>query len=240
MLDSRKPLPLSRIGREVDEPVIVGLMYEALKNPDLLSLAAGFTDNAVLPNEIVGRVVSELTSAGSDAGVLQYGTNQGRPRLRELCCDVIGAHPGEQRAGFGPEQVVITNGSQQALYLAVQVLFDPGDIILVEEPSYFVCLEMLKGLGVRVVGVPCSPEGAVDLDGFTALLAELDAAGERDRVKGIYLVSYFSNPSGRSMRLDEKEAIAKVLLEADYCIPVIEDAAYRDLFLRCRIRCLRC
>ncbi|MGC6607001.1 MAG: PLP-dependent aminotransferase family protein [Lentimonas sp.] len=228
--DSDQPIAFSKMGREIQPPVIVDLMAKALANPALLSLAAGFTDNAVLPRELVGRFAAELTQAGHSDEPLQYGQNQGRQRLRELSCEVIASHPGENGASFDSAHLFLTNGSQQALYLAVQALCDFGDIILVEEPSYFVCLEMLKGLGVRAVGIPCDDSGAVQPDGMAGLLAELDAAGERDRVKAIYLVSYFCNPSSRSLEAEEKRAIAKVLLDGGWQIPVIEDAAYRELF----------
>lgn len=220
----------SKLGREIQSPVIVDLMARALANPKLLSLAAGFTDNAVLPRELVGRFASELTEAGLDDEPLQYGQNQGRRRLRELTCEWIATHPGERADVFDPAQLFITNGSQQALYLAIQALCDPGDIVLVEEPSYFVCLEMLKGLGLRPVGIPCDDTGAILPDAFAELLRTLDVSGERERVKAIYLVSYFCNPSSRSLEFDEKVKIAELLLERGYQIPVIEDAAYRELY----------
>ena len=220
----------SKLGREIKRPVIVDLMARALANPELLSLAAGFTDNTVLPRDLVGRFAVELSQPGLEDEPLQYGQNQGRPLLRELTCQRIATHPGEQAGAFNPSQLFITNGSQQALYLAIQALCDPGDIVLVEEPSYFVCLEMLKGLGLRPVGIPCDDTGAILPDAFAELLRSFDVNGERDRVKAIYLVSYFCNPSSRSMELDEKVKVAEHLLELGYQIPVIEDAAYRELY----------
>jgi 2-aminoadipate transaminase len=220
----------SKLGREIQPPVIVDLMARALANPELLSLAAGFTDNAVLPRELVSRFATELTQVGLSDEPLQYGQNQGRLRLRELTCEWIATHPGERIGAFDPANLFITNGSQQALYLAVQVLCDPGDIVLVEEPSYFVCLEMLKGLGLRPIGIPCDDTGAIQPDAFAELLRTLDANGERKRVKAVYLVSYFCNPSSRSLEFDEKVKVAELLLEGGYQIPVIEDAAYRELY----------
>lgn len=230
MANSETSITFSRLGREIASPVIVDLMARALANPNLLSLAAGFTDNVVLPRELVGRFAAELTQTGLGDEPLQYGQNQGRQRLRELSCEAIAAHPGERAEAFDPAAMFITNGSQQALYLAVQAICDPGDIVLVEEPSYFVCLEMLKGLGLRPVGIPCSDDGGLLPDGLAARLQEIDAAGDRAKVKAIYLVSYFCNPSSRSLDADEKRAVAKVLLDAGYQIPVIEDAAYRELY----------
>lgn len=220
----------SRLGRNIQAPVIVDLMARALANPEVLSLAAGFTDNAVLPRELVGRFAAELTQHGFDNEPLQYGPNQGRVRLRELICETIAAHPGERSTAFDPNRLLITNGSQQALYLSIQAICDPGDIVLVEEPSYFVCLEMLKGLGLRPIGIPCDDAGAILADKFDCLLRTLDQQGERDRVKAVYLVSYFGNPSSRSLEFDEKIALAEALLANGYHIPVIEDAAYRELY----------
>ena len=228
--DSQPQITFSKIGREIQPPVIVDLMARALANPELLSLAAGFTDNAVLPRELVARFASELTQEGQPDEPLQYGQNQGRTRLRELSCEVIAGHPGEQASAFDSAKMFMTNGSQQALYLAVQALCDLGDIVLVEEPSYFVCLEMLKGLGIRAIGIPCDDAGAIQPEAMEALLRDLDARGERDRVKALYLVSYFCNPSSRSLESDEKRAVAKVLLDGDWQIPVMEDAAYRELY----------
>ncbi|MDQ8193012.1 PLP-dependent aminotransferase family protein [Coraliomargarita sp. SDUM461004] len=230
MDNSETAISFSRQGRAIAKPVIVDLMARALANPDLLSLAAGFTDNAVLPRELVGRFAAEITRECGADEALQYGQNQGRQRLRELSCAAIATHPGERAELFDAQAMFVTNGSQQALYLAVQALCDPGDIVLVEEPSYFVCLEMLKGLGLRPIGIPCDAEGGIDPAGLAARLKELEAAGERSKVKAIYLVSYFCNPSSRSLSMQEKRAVARTLLAAEYKIPVIEDAAYRELY----------
>lgn len=225
-----RPIRFSQLGRDIRPPVIVDLMARALANPGLLSLAAGFTDNAVLPRRIVGEIASQLCEEAGGGETLQYGQNQGREGLRRHSCAMLAGHPGERADVFDPASVFITNGSQQALYLAVQVLCDRGDIVLVEEPSYFVCLEMLKGLGLRPVGIPCDETGAIRPDAFAQRLAELDAAGERERVKAVYLVSYFCNPSSRSIGTAEKEGIARILRDAGYLVPVIEDGAYRELY----------
>ncbi len=224
------PSAFSELGRAIRPPVIVDLMSRALAGPDLLSLAAGFTDNAALPRELVGELAAELCGEVREPDPLQYGCNQGREGLRGLVGTMLAGYPGEDASAFDPGRILIANGSQQALYIAAQVLCDRGDIVLVEEPSYFVCLEMLRGLGVRAVGIPCDERGAVRPEAFARRLAELEAAGERGRVKAVYLVSYFSNPSSRCLARAEKEAVARTLLEAGLRVPVIEDGAYRELW----------
>lgn len=223
-------LSFSELANGIHQPVIVDLMAQALSNPELLSLAAGFTDNSVLPHDQVATLSAALCDPTRADAPLQYGSNQGRLGLRAQTCQWMATHPGESAAAFDPDSVFVCNGSQQALYLAAQTLCNRGDIILVESPSYFVCLEMLKGLGLRPVGIPCAPDGAILPDAFADLLAELDRQGDRERVKAIYLVTYFSNPSSRCMPVEEKESVADTLLQAGYQIPVIEDAAYRELY----------
>ena len=78
--------------------------------------------------------------------------------------------------------------------------------------------------------LPVDSAGKIDGDGLRALLAKMNASGDAARVKAVYFVSYFSNPSGRSLSTEEKTTIAEELRAADLVIPAIEDAAYRDLY----------
>lgn len=135
-----------------------------------------------------------------------------------------------RNGAYHASQMMISNGSQQSLYIAAQCLCDPGDIILVEQPSYFVCLEMLKGLGIEAVGLPCDAAGAVQLDKMPEFLESLKADGRWDRVKAVYLVSYFCNPSSRCLELDEKLGLATHFEQAGLRVPILEDAAYRELY----------
>lgn len=202
-------------------------MTMALENPRLLSLAAGFTDNASLPQAQVAAAVEALCKG--DPETLQYGTNSGRPRLRELLARQLERQDADGRA-VPVEEVFITNGSQQALYLAMQVLCDPGDLVLVDQPSYFVFLEMLSGLGVTALPLPITPDNRIDPEALRKLLGQLRSEGRIKRLKAVYVVSYFSNPSGRSLGRDEKQAIGRVLSDERVILPVIEDAAYRELY----------
>lgn len=225
-------LNFSLLGERAQPPTIAKLMTMALENPELLSIAAGFTDTSNLPVEGVEQAVAEMVARPGHPEYLQYGSNQGRPELRRMLAE----HLSRQEPALDQAEIqrgaFITNGSQQALYLAVQVLCDPGDIILVDRPSYFVFLEMLKGLGVEAVSIPTNAGGLVDDEALGALLADLKSSGRAERVKAVYFVSYFSNPSGRSLTEGEKSTIAESLTAADLVIPVIEDAAYRDLYYR--------
>ncbi|CAM2856997.1 PLP-dependent aminotransferase family protein [Rariglobus hedericola] len=220
----------SALGERSQPPTIARLMTLMLENPKLLSLAAGFTDNQTLPVPAVQAAVTALAKRAGEPEYLQYGTNQGRPKLRALLADRLLSLETPPDADTVRKNFFVTNGSQQALYLAMQVLCDPGDIVLVDRPSYFVYLEMLVGLGVQARSMPVDADGRIDAAGLSALLETLRTRGELKRVKAVYFVSYFSNPSARSLDESEKNAIADVLTQAGVIVPVVEDAAYRELY----------
>ncbi len=224
------PAVFSALGRRARPPTIARLMSLALENPRLLSLAAGFTDNRTLPVAAVRAAVTALAAQPGEPEWLQYGSNAGRPRLREL----LAARLATQEPGLDPvatrDRLFVTNGSQQALYLAMQALCDPGDLVLVDRPSYFVFLELLTGLGVEARSLPVDAAGKIDAPALGALLGTMKTRGELARLKAVYFVSYFSNPSGRSLDLVEKNALAATLAAHGAVVPVIEDAAYRELW----------
>ena len=223
------PLSFSALGRRATPTVIARLMSAALENSQLLSLAVGFTDNTTLPVEAFRSAVESLTRRTGAPEYLQYGTNPGRPLLREQIAARIGRAEGWAAGQARADRIIVGNGSQQVLYLAVQVLCDPGDILLVDRPSYFVFLEMLRGLGVEARTLPVDAAGRLDLRAVAAALHRWRAAGDLGRIKGVYFVSYFSNPSGRTLGEDEKRGLARVLAAQGLVVPAIEDAAYREM-----------
>ncbi len=228
MNDSR-PIPFSALGRRATPPVIARLMNAALETPGLLSLAVGFTDNATLPLAAFGSAVAALAAAGASPEPLQYGTNQGRPGLRSAIAERIAREEGWGPGRVDPADVLVTNGSQQALYLAMQVLCEPGDIVLVDRPSYFVFLELLRGLGIEARSLPVDPAGRLDGAALDALLAGMQRDGSATRLKAVYFVGYFSNPTGRSLAVEEKRLLARTLAGRGLLLPTIEDAAYRQM-----------
>jgi len=220
----------SKLGQNLVPSAIASVMTIALENPNILSLAAGFTDSHSLPVLDVSDAVKSLSERPGSAEYLQYGTNQGRSALRSRVAGRLMTQDGISIDEEDRKRVFITNGSQQALFLATQVLCDTGDIVFVESPSYFVYLEMLKGEGVEARSLPTRGDGSIDLPALEKELVGIRNAGEIGRVKAVYLVSYFSNPTGESRSEEEKIELAGVLRRIGEPIAVIEDAAYRDLY----------
>jgi 2-aminoadipate transaminase len=224
---------LSTAARMTDDPPISDLMQQALANPGLISLAAGFVDVATLPVEATaGAVAGVLADPVEGRRALQYGTTIGDLGLRNLLVGRLEQEEGVPPGGFGAvlPRTVVTTGSQQLLYLVAEALLDPGDIVLVEAPTYFVFMGVLESRGAHAIGVEID-EGGLRLDALEATLAAIEARGELDRVKLIYTVSEHSNPTGLSLAADRRGPLVELARRwsKESWIFVLEDAAYRGL-----------
>ncbi len=228
-------ISLSATSERTSTPAISTLMQLALANPSLISLAAGFVDQATLPARATAREVSTLLADPSEARrALQYGTTAGdaglRARLLRLIEDNEGVAAGTYESLL--PRVVVTTGSQQLLYLTAEALIDPGDIVLVESPTYFVFLGLLESSGARIVGVETDEHG-LKLDALEDTLERLEAEGQLSRVKLIYTVSEHSNPSGISLGADRRARLVNLARKwsahSTHRIFVLEDSAYRGL-----------
>ena len=226
---------LSRLGQRTTDPPIAWLMNTALRRPNLISLAAGFTDRESLPvNETRELMDGLLRSASSGRVALQYGSTAGDTDLRRLTGEHLQRLDGTRAspALYSPERMVISGGSQQLLYLLTECLCDPGDLVLVEDPTYFVYLGIVQSHGLECRGIPLVPDG-IDLAHLERALDSLTRSGAIRRVKLLYLVSYFQNPTGVSSVWEKKAAALELLgcyeKAAGHPIYLIEDAAYREL-----------
>lgn len=220
----------SALARRTKEPPISWLMKLTLERPNLISLAAGFTDNESLPVAATRELADKLlASAQKGRPALQYGATAGDLELRRLTAKRLAEM--DQRP-YEPEEILITHGSQQLLYLVSECLCDPGDIVLVEDPSYFVFLGIAQSLGFHCRGVGMEHDG-LDVTHLEQRLSALKKSGEIKRVKFLYLVTYFQNPSGITTSFEKKTAALDVLKKyeraAGHPIYLLEDAAYREL-----------
>jgi 2-aminoadipate transaminase len=233
-----KKTALSELGRRVKAPPISWLMELALSRPQLISLAAGFTDHETLPVGPVRELFAGLLSSRrTGQPALQYGSTTGDPVLRQLTAADFSLLDGvlEPRKVHSPDRMLITNGSQQLLYMAVEALCDPGDIVLVEDPTYFVFLGILQARGAASRGVRLDHDG-LNIGHLEQVLERLKRSSELRRVKMIYIVSYYQNPTGVTTSFEKKVKALKVLRRyekaAGHPIYLLEDAAYRELRFR--------
>jgi 2-aminoadipate transaminase len=227
------PFLLSAAARRTHPSSISHLMQTALENPGIVSLAAGFVDQQSLPVEMVSRAASDLLAdpmAGRPA--LQYGTTIGDLRLRSRLLELIEKCDGHPVGSFkeAVARTVVTTGSAQLIYLVCEALLDPGDIVLVESPTYFVFLGPLATRGARAIGIPIDEHG-LQLDRLDATLAALEKSGELDRVKMIYTIPEHANPTGISLASERRRPLLDIARKwsKKHRIFVLEDAAYRGL-----------
>jgi 2-aminoadipate transaminase len=229
------PLPLrlsAKASRTADSP-INALIAAKLANPDLVNFAAGLVDEATLPVEEVATITRRLFGdARRGQRTLQYGTAIGLRELREALIAHLerldGRHVGD--LGLSADDVLVSTGSQQSLYLIADVLLDPGDIVITANPSYFVFTGALQSMGAKVLAVPMDDQG-MDVDAVERLLEQLKARGELSRVKFIYCTSFFDNPTGLSLSTPRRKRLVEIVqrFSTAHRILILEDAAYREL-----------
>jgi len=259
MLIEMRNSALSKMGRRTGEPPISWLMQAALARHRFISLAAGFTDNPSLPVAETRAALNRiLRSPKTGQPALQYGSTAGDPALRRLTAEHLRKLDFEAVASssfssssssiepksrtrtrtrdgdeiYSSERLLITSGSQQLLYMTAEALCDEGDIVLVEDPTYFVYLGILQSRGLRARGVRLERDG-LDLAHFEKVLQSLKRSGDLRRLKLFYLVSYFQNPTGVTTSFGKKCGLLKLLKQferaAGHPIYLLEDAAYREL-----------
>ncbi len=200
---------LSQRARWATGQPIGELMAQALKYPNLVSLAAGFVDNATLPTGEVSACLEALCAdASSLRNALQYDTTAGAPTLREALADWSYTSWPEARPDI--ERIVLTAGSNQMLHLLAEALIDPGDIVIAAAPTYFVFMGTLKAAGARVVGVAADEDG-IDVDALESQMEQLAAEGLAPRVKALYLVPEFDNPAGSTLSLPRRRRLLEIV-----------------------------
>jgi 2-aminoadipate transaminase len=227
------PVRLSMRAHQTADQPISYFMQQAVENPHLISLAAGLVDQESLPAEDVKEVLDELLGEHADGrAALQYGTTQGYAPLRERLLSRTTALDGAlpRDLSLTPDDVVVTTGSQQLLYLLGELLLDPGDIVIAEAPSYFVYHGTLSSLGVRTLSVPMDEEG-MNVEALADLLKRLERSGELGRVRMIYVCDYFQNPTGLTLSLPRRRRLLELVqrYSSRQRIFILEDAAYREL-----------
>lgn len=218
--------------RTKEQPISY-LIATALRTPGLINLAAGLVDPLTLPVKECEAITRRIFSDKARGRVaLQYDTTQGLAELRREAVRHIEKLEGLPAAsmGIGAESVLVTTGSQQALYLIGDCLVDPGDIVIAAAPSYFVYTGTLDSLGANILTVPIDDNG-MDVEAVGRLLERLDHEGRLSRVKFVYCTSYYQNPTGLTLSAERRPRLLEIVkqLSGDHRILILEDAAYREL-----------
>nr|WP_206204460.1 PLP-dependent aminotransferase family protein [Thermococcus sp. 21S7] len=187
---------------------------------DVISLAGGLPAPETFPVETIKEIAAEVLTHHADKA-LQYGTTKGFTPLRLALADWM-----EKRYGIPTSKVEImmVAGSQQALDLIGRVFINPGDIVVVEGPTYLAALNAFKYYDPEFLSIPMDDDGMM-VDLLEEKLRKLNAEGKK--IKFVYTVSTFQNPMGVTMSLDRRKRLIELAREYDFLI--VEDSPYSEL-----------
>lgn len=179
----------------------------------VISFAGGLPAEEHFPVDAIGEAFRYALAAGNKA--LQYGLTEGYLPLRESICEWVKP----KGVTVTPDDMLVTTGSQQAIDLLTRIYIDPGDVILVERPTYLSALQVFRSYGARLVSVETDNDG-MNPDDLALKL-------RRHKPKLVYVIPTFSNPTGKAWSLERRLAVLKLCREFDALI--LEDDPYGEL-----------
>lgn len=201
-------------------------MSALIERPGVISFAPGQPSPETFPVEDF-RVILDDVLSREGAGAFQYILTRGLGALLEAVRDYAAA----KQMPCAPAELTLTEGSQQGLDLLARVLVDPGDVVLVERPSYIGATSAFRAARARMVEVPLDADGP-DLDALRAAHARARADGGRP--KFLYVVPSFQNPSGISHSTERRRALLETCRALG--LLVVEDDPYGDLYFEAEPR----
>ena len=204
--------------RAIGHSDVVAILKLA-ERPDVISFAGGLPDpTTFLLDEIKETLDDVLAHHGRAA--FGYGPTNGITPLREWLAE----HMTKMGRPSCIDECLVTTGGIAALDLICKAVLNPGDTVIVAEPTYLAALHVIKSYEGRFIGVPID-DGGIQTEALESRLSELSR--QSIRPKFIYLVPSFQNPSGVTLSENRRRKI--VALSEEYGVPIVEDAAYRDL-----------
>ena len=178
----------------------------------MVDFGIGHPQDAILPTEFFRAAMAK----GIEPYPLQYGTELGDGYLRLALAEFLTETYGVR---CDPEPMFITNGNSQAIDQVCSVFAQPGDVVFVEEPSYFLALDIFRQHHLRIVGIPVDEDG-IHIDALEAALAV-------DQPAFVYVIPTFQNPTGYTLPLDRRERLVALAKEHEFLI--VADEVYHLL-----------
>jgi DNA-binding transcriptional MocR family regulator len=203
----------NRYTGEIGSTIVADLLMLASRK-DVISFATGIASPEISPLEALEGIENELVMQKNYRALLHSPT-EGFASLREAICSLM------QKRGVycQVEEVMALSGSQQGIDLTARILLEPGDIVVVEEPTFFPAAQAFKAIGARVMGVPIDDKG-MRIDILEQLL-------HRYRPKLVYTMPTFHNPTGTEMEIERRKKLLELAYK--YRVIILEDDAYGDL-----------
>ncbi|WP_276814509.1 PLP-dependent aminotransferase family protein [Desulfurococcus amylolyticus] len=189
------------------------------KTTKVISFAAGEPDPDVIPRELYGELAKEVFI--KEKGSVNYSPADGLSELKIEIAKFMAEYEGVKT---GPDNIVVTLGGSQAIDILGRLILDPGDIVIVENPSYVNTILVWKHYGVRIIGVPMDDNGMIT-EKLEDVVKRLHSEGKK--LKLIYTIPTGQNPSGVTMSMDRRKHLLEIA--SRYDLLVAEDAAYNHL-----------
>lgn len=199
------------------KPSAIREILKTTVSPDIISFAGGLPAPELFPIEAIATATQQVLSTAG-AAALQYSVTEGHAPLRAWVARHVADTVGFNAA---PDDVLITNGSQQGLDLMARALLDPGDVVFVENPAYLGALQAFQASEAQIIGLPADEQG-LEPDALEDALRSV-----HQRPKLLYLIPNFQNPTGTSLSRERRTAIAAIA--ARHGVPIIEDDPYGRL-----------
>lgn len=196
---------------------VIKNLFKAMGDPETISFGGGAPARETLPAKQLSEIARDLF-ASEEFGprMLQYGHPEGEKELREVVAEYLLQPKGVKAAA---DDIMIVNGGLETMNLLCQVFIDPGDVILVEEPTFVHCVEIFEMFQARCVAVRTDELG-IDPEDVEAKIKEY-------KPKFVYVIPTFQNPSGRTLTLERRKKLAE--LGTEYDVIILEDDPYRDI-----------
>jgi DNA-binding transcriptional MocR family regulator len=217
MLPNTRAEPQQSAAFVQHQPIEVSLsyrLYASKRDPQILQLGTAVPSPDLFPLAALNRLMGQVTR--SPALIHGYDVPAGSLVLRHE----VARRLMEAGCALNPNELIITNGATEAMYLSLQAVTKPGDTVAIESPTYYNLLEILNALHLKALELPTHPQTGVSL-------TALESALQQKQVSACVLIPNFSNPLGSCMSEENKSAIAKMM--AEYQVPLIEDDIYGEL-----------
>jgi len=201
---------------EKSAKVIRGL-FGAMNDPGLISFGGGALARESLPVDIVREIANDVLrtdTRGYEA--LSYGPVMGVADLREAIVTDLLAPKGVKA---NPDNIMVVTGGLETMNLLCQVYINPGDVILVESPTFVHCVEVFEMFQAKCI--------AVDMDDNGMVTEDLEDKIIKYKPKMVYVIPTFQNPTGRTLSLERRQKVAE--LGSKYDVLILEDDPYRDI-----------
>ncbi len=209
----------SEIGKRLKASEIRELL-RLTQMPDIISFAGGLPNPKSFPVKVIKEITSKLMDE-EGAKVLQYGSTEGVVEFRDALAELVNRR---YNVSTKREEILITAGSQEALYLLAKIFVNPGDYVIIEAPTYIGILTAFQSYMPNYVEIEMDDEG-MDTNLLEEKLKEMIKEGKKPKL--IYTIPTFQNPAGVTMNLERRKHLIEI--SEEYDILLVEDDPYGEL-----------